>query len=259
MPTLLTIRRSFALFATGVLLTTAAHAQPTASPSLGPLTFSLRAQASRLDVAGTVSSNAFFASGGGGPTGPTLAVHGEGLTSRTTADNGASAQSLWSFQIVGPEYVDVPILITGLYRAAQTNAAVASGGLALGQDRFRLSYAMTFRCIFGDESGCDTSRGGRAQDFVLHESAVSGRQTFILIATGGSLGGNVGSPGSFSASIDPLVSIDPAFGRASEFTVFVSTGAEGSVAPVPEPETYSLMLAGLAVTVALGRRRARRP
>jgi len=244
-----------ALLTVGVLLAVGAHADPT----LPPLTFSLQAQSARLDLAGTASSGPYFATGGGGLTGPFVSIHGEGLTSRVSIENEASAQALWSFEIVGPAGVDVPILITGLYSAAQTNSAAASGGVALGLDRFRLAYAMTFRCVFGDDSGCDSSRGGRAQPFVLHESVVSSLPTFILIATGGTLGRSFGSPGSFSAFIDPLISIDPAFGRASEFTVSVSAGAEGGVAPVPEPQTYALMLAGLAATAALARRRARRP
>ena len=183
-------------------------------------------------------------------------MQGEGVSSFDSAQNSASAVALWAFQILGPVGVDVPILITGLYGAERNNALAVSGGLALGVDRFRLGYVMTFRCVEGDSSGCDSSRGGRPQEFVLHETAASGALTFLQIATGGALQGRGrGGLGSFSAFVDPLVSIDPAFSRFAEFTLYVSPGAAGFATAAPEPETYALLLAGLAVVGGVARRR----
>ena len=236
--------------------TAACAAAAQAPPALMPVQFSLQARTAFLGNAGTATSGTFFASGNLGSTGPSVAVHGEGLSSFTTVENEASAQALWAFQINGPAGVDVPILITGLYSASESNTMGVSGGLAMGQDRFRLSYVLSFRCLLGDESGCDSSRNGFAKDFVLHEKASSNTLTFMQIATGGSLRRR-GHPGNgiFNAFIDPLVSIDPAFARASEFTLYVSPGAEGFAAAVPEPHAYALLLGGLTAVAWVARRR----
>jgi len=47
-------------------------------------------------------------------------------------------------------------------------------------------------------------------------------------------------------------------GATGGFETFFVANAGGTVPPIPEPGTYSLLLAGLAMTVWLGRRRSRR-
>lgn len=86
--------------------------------------------------------------------------------------------------------------------------------------------------------------------------ALSGYETFLQITVGGSLFG--ASPtmlGVFTGGIDPILSIDPSFARASEFTLFSSPDAYVGVAAVAEPGTYAMLLAGLAVVGVLARRR----
>jgi len=128
----------------------------------------------------------------------------------------------------------------------------------MGVDRFRMDYFMTFRCLSSDSSGCDSSNGNHSQSFTLHEMALSGYETFLQISVGGSVQGAApGTLGQFDGMLDPIVSIDPTFARASEFTLYVSPDAYGNVATVPEPETYFLLLAGLAVVGAVARQRRR--
>ena len=235
-----------------------ASAQAQIGPALPLTQFGLVARSAILDTQGVAVSGAFFAIGKPSLNGPTITIHGDGPDSPVSRDNEASALALWQFEITGPVGVEVPILIRGLYGAESSNAFGVSGGLALGVDRFRLDRVLSFRCLSGDRSGCNSSRGGIPQDFTLHELAVSGFATFIQIVLGGSTKEALpGTLGVFSASLDPLISIDPTFARASEFTLFVSADANGSIAAVPEPETYSLILAGLAVIVTLAKRRRR--
>jgi hypothetical protein len=241
----------------GLLAAVAAQAQPV-GPALPLVQFDLRAQSNFASSAGLVSSGAFAAVGGLSSSGPSVAIHGDGQASNVTNNNTASATALWAFQITGPVNVAVPILIGGLYSASFSNAFGVSGGLAMGVDRFRLDYVMTFRCLGSDGSGCDANNGNHSQSFTLHEMALSGYETFLQISVGGSVqGATPGTLGQFDGMLDPIISIDPTFARASEFTLYVSPDTYGNVAAVPEPETYSLLLAGLAVVGAVARRRRR--
>jgi hypothetical protein len=233
-------------------------AAPPMGPALPLVEFNLQAQSNFASAAGLVSSGAFAASGGTFTNGPAVAVHGDGQASNISNNNVASASALWAFQIAGPVNVVVPIIISGLYSASFSNAFGVSGGLSMGVDRFRLDRIMTFRCLSSDSSGCDSSNGHHSQTFTLPELALSGFETFLLITVGGSVQGAApGTLGQFDGSLDPIVMIDPSFARASEFTLFVSPDAYGPVAAVPEPETYALLLAGLAVVGAVARRRRR--
>ncbi|MEP7299314.1 MAG: PEP-CTERM sorting domain-containing protein [Burkholderiales bacterium] len=249
--------KSLLLSIVAMAITGSAGAQ---APSLTPLQFSLQAQSQSSDSAGLVSSGAFSAVGGGGPRGPAVAVHGTGQERIASADNEASARALWSFEILGPAGVTVPILIGGLYSASYDGGGYASGGLALGEDRFRMTYVMTFRCSSSTTADCDSSNGNHSQGFVLKQSALSGYETFISISAGGVLRGDAGDLGTFNAMLDPLITIDPSFARASEFTLFVSPGAEAiTVAAVPEPDSWLLLLAGAATMAGVARRRQRAP
>ena len=248
---------SLALLA-GWTICAAAQAQSTlpTGPRLPLTQFGLVARSAILGTQGIAMSGAFFAIGATTLNGPTIRIHGDGPDGPVSRDNEANALALWQFEITGPLGVEVPILIRGLYGAESSNAFGVSGEIALGVDQFRLDRVLSFRCLSGDRSGCNSSRGGIPQAFTLHESAVSGVATSILIGLGGSTKGALtGTLGVFDGLLDPLISIDPTFARASEFTLFVSADANGSVATVPEPETYSLILAGLAVIGTLAKRR----
>ena len=239
----------------------ASPAQAQVPPPLPLVEFGLQAQSTFATGAGVISSGAFSASGGTGASGPSVGVHGDGPRSNVGNDNRASAQALWAFQIVGPAGVVVPILISGLYSASisSNNSAIANGGVALGQDRFRLTRILSVRCEFGAEEGCDSANGNRPHTFQLAAGANSNALTFLQIVVGGVVQPLPGLLGRFDAYVDPIVTIDPSFARLAEFTLYVSPDAYGNVGAVPEPQTYALLLAGLALLAATARRGGRRP
>ena len=91
-------------------------------------------------------------------------------------------------------------------------------------------------------------------------SAISGFGTFTGVAAGGSLAGglsiglNTNTLGNFSSSItlNPLSTN----GSQADFALAgVTLNLQGSVVAVPEPGTWAMWLAGLAVLVGLARRR----
>jgi len=218
---------------------------------------SQQAQSTFAGSAGLISNGAFSASGGTTGNGPVVSIHGDGPRSIVTNNNMASAQALWAFEIVGPAGVFVPIIISGLYSASTSpgNSAIASDGVAVGEDPFRFTRILSFRCQSLDTSGSDASNGNHSPSIALGTAARSGAETFLQIVVGGVVQPLTGALGQFDAFVDPIVTIDPLFARAGEFTLFVSPDAYGSVAAVPEPETYAMLLAGLAVMAAIARRR----
>ncbi len=61
----------------------------------------------------------------------------------------------------------------------------------------------------------------------------------------------------FEAMIDPYIEIDPAFNIGGEYSLAFSPGVGNSIGPVPEPETYAMMVAGLGLlSLVAGRRKA---
>ncbi len=52
--------------------------------------------------------------------------------------------------------------------------------------------------------------------------------------------------GGASASIDPMMDIDPSFLFADDFQLLFSPGIGNSASPVPEPSTWAILLGGLA-------------
>jgi hypothetical protein len=64
-----------------------------------------------------------------------------------------------------------------------------------------------------------------------------------------------GGIGTASVYVDPLIQIAPGFANASQYSIELSPGIGNSVAAIPEPSTYALMLAGLGVLGIVARRR----
>ena len=74
------------------------------------------------------------------------------------------------------------------------------------------------------------------------------------------LGGNTSLPDDGTAYVDPLIRIDSSFADAADYSIVLSPGVANAIpsmtAPVPEPETWALLVAGIATIGSLARRKS---
>ena len=175
----------------------------------------------------------------------------------------------YSFLVSGPNTgINVPILVSGIYRmgnsagvsspyasqaAAQVNAAVYGPSLSY-------LYAFSKSCNSAASNAADRICGDGS--FVGTMNFLSGNAGLIRLQTVAS----VSSAFSYSnivlnlnadasAYIDPYIEIDPTWALANPgYSISVSQGV-GNTAPVPEAETYAMMLAGLGLVGLMARRR----
>jgi hypothetical protein len=215
---------------------------------------------------GTSSANGKTASGGPTASGPKVSVSGSGTQTGSSGDDSALAESSWDVQIEGPSETDmfVPILITGSYSALASGTGTAFAGIGTGLE---LGLQGSVGFVPGGEFGCsptDVSSGCGSGAFTLStlvdDSPSNGHIFSIFIQATGNLDGSVGPTGSFSAFVDPHVSIDCAkatFADCSAYSLVVAPDSFTVGTGVPEPGAWALMLIGFAGLGVAGYRRTK--
>jgi hypothetical protein len=58
-----------------------------------------------------------------------------------------------------------------------------------------------------------------------------------------------------TASVDPLIYIDPGFAGASDYSIELSPGVANALPGVPEPAAWTMMLTGFGLLGLAARRR----
>jgi hypothetical protein len=215
---------------------------------------------------GTFSASGKTASGFPTPSGPKVSVSGSGTQTGSSADDSALAESSWNVQIEGPSEIDmfVPILITGSYSALASGTGTAFAGIGTGGEfglRATLGFAVggEFTCSpTAVPSGCGS--GAFALSASADDSPLNDHTFSIFIQATGSLDGSLGPLGSFSAFVDPQVSIDCAkatFADCSAYSLVVAPDSFTVGSGVPEPGAWALMLVGFAGLGFAGYRRTK--
>jgi hypothetical protein len=205
---------------------------------------------------GTLSASGKTASGFPTPSGPKVSVSGSGTQTGSSADDSALAESSWDVQIEGPSETDmfVPILITGSYSALASGTGTAFAGIGTGGEfglRATLGFAVggEFTCSPTlVSSGCGS--GTFALSASIDDSPLNDHTFSIFTRATGNLDGSFPDPtGSFSAFVDPHVSIDctkATFADCSAYSLVVAPDSFTVGSGVPEPSVWALMLIGFA-------------
>ena len=216
---------------------------------------------------GTFSAGGKTASGFPTPSGPKVSVSGSGMQTGSSPDDSALAESSWDVQIEGPSEADmfVPILITGSYSALASGTGTAFAGIGTGLE---LGLRGTVGFVLGGEFGCSPAAvpsgcgsGAFALSTLVDDSPSNGHIFSVFIQATGNLDGSFPGPmGSFSAFVDPHVSIDCAkatFANCSAYSLVVAPDSFTKASGVPEPSVWALMLIGFAGLGFAGYRRTR--
>lgn len=190
-----------------------------------------------------VSSSAVVPTGLGGSV--------SAIVASTSGFYAAGSSVAYSVELIGPPGVSVPIAINGSAGASD------SGGITFGTDLYTLTSPFGFPIVgsvvaiyFSTSRGCSLMTGRPSYvpcetvgAFSLTASVTSDLVYLVAFSA------NAVGPGT-SASLDPTITIDPAFPQASEFSVIANPGVFNTPSgAVSEPDSLTgvgviLLIAG---------------
>jgi hypothetical protein len=168
---------------------------------------------------------------------------------------GASATGTYFFTIQGPSSVTVPLIITGTTETRDngtSNLAASiillipvSGDVSAGSVNY---FSSAYGCAVVDQQNPGATCNLSGSQFAIDASALSDSINALKFIAAASLGFNA------FATVDPIVSIDPSFAGANEFTLVANPGVLPSPPPnseAPEPSSLSLLAIGFWSIVQL--------
>ena len=205
-------------------------------------------------------------------TGAASATPSPGATasaSATYSTSGPNSSEVYAyvsyyFEVFGPAGVQVPIIVSA--SSAFTTSATTVQGYETGDLLLTVTIGnqpqSTAACVAVNYRGaaCTVPSSFSVNEAFTTSSNILNQIQLSLI-TIVNAGIEAGSSAAITGYIDPVVTIDPAFARAGEFTLLFSAGV-GNLPPtsVDEPSSRASLAAGitlLLLALRLGRARSR--
>ena len=168
---------------------------------------------------------------------PALSVSG------TDCPDVLQAILTYYFQIAGPAGTLVPISVASTHTLAATGSAQAGYSLSVAGQTIDID-----NCYFARLAACGSHDSTTAMSLAANQ---------IYGVTMMTAASNFLGAGAASAFLDPQFSFASNFANAAEYAFDFSPGIGNghAVSPVPEPETLSMVLFGLAAMAGWKRRR----
>ena len=160
---------------------------------------------------------------------------------------------VYSFTVVGPNVMAVPLTLTGGIYLQAGGAGYSSGHIYAsvsdnypGSPHYISGDAASATCTEAQSAGCNTP-------VLLHVSMLSGTEatglgnvSYVQMQAYSNFGGSYYGASFATATVDPLVQIDPTFLAANPgFSLVFADGLSNAIAPVPEAGRAALLLVGL--------------
>ncbi len=186
-----------------------------------------------------VQSNVVFA-----PS-PFLSVSG-------STDYGQSIGLLnltYYFEFVGPANIPLSVFVS----ASGSIGGTTTGGGSIGSFQSTLDIGGPNVTISETVGGSTPGSWSLGQTYQFQTNT---QYSVQMIAEGSAGVGILGGTASFFAQVDPIFTIDPAF--AADYSIVLSDGIGSSVAAVPEPSTWAMMILGFAGVGFMAYRRSRK-
>lgn len=221
--------------------------------TLSPASYNVYLQGYGLDYQMYYTPGTYSHDGGTGTVSPYPSV----ILDANVSGNYITVQTSMSynFEVFGPDSASyIPLLIqTTLSTSAsgdpQTQSAYALAQISV-DGYIGATKQVTCQIIYGGGGCTNPSFSGPLSVLVAPNSSYG----VFLVVTAQTQGG-----GSAHAFADPVISVDPGFAGASDYTVLLSDGVSNTADSTSAPEPSSLSLIGLAMGGAFVLRRRLSP
>lgn len=199
---------------------------------------------SQYGTSGSITATVDYSSAGVASFSTSGTIQGGGTLDE---GSGASGGVTFAFEVSGPAGVPVSVDATAFGTAEASGAAGANSTFNVRSGPDDALLVNWVACADpSDPSSCSSypnAFGGSEEITVMSDEV-----NYVIIG-GEALSPISGPAGTWSTSVDPMISFDPSFAQASEFTLEFSpavggTGGTGG-GNVPEPGTLGLLCSGL--------------